>query len=237
MLPPPDGSEGCRLRPPTVHPASLWAHGSEVPAARGHSSTPARGTLGGTAGSGPQAPARRGRNRQHSWVERAWSQRTRGTHAVCGAGVTARGQQDSLGGRTGSGPRGAAGTAAHRGSLGAGSFCPHPSAGCSRRLACAVTEVCASLSPFLWVFFLFFQCKEPRQGVWGQQRGRPDHCPSHPPPAALTRPVTTGLAIVSQSQPEKDFLSSTQQSHFLFSPRNSPGPASSGVRELEGLQG
>lgn len=151
-------------------------------------------------------------------------QRTRGTRAVCGAGVTARGQQDSLGGRAGSGPRGAAGTPAHGGSLGAGSFCPHPSAAVAGGQHVHL-EVCASLSPFLWVSFLFFQCKEPRQGVSGEQRGRPDHCPSQTPPAALTGPMTTSLAIVSQPRPEKDFVSSTQQSHFLFSPRNSPGPA------------
>lgn len=74
-------------------------------------------------------------------------------------------------------------------------------------------------------------------GVWGQQQGGPDLCPSQPPPAALTWPVATGLEIVLQPRPEQDFPSSTQQSHFLFSPRNSPGSAPSGVPELGGLQG
>lgn len=74
--------------------------------------------------------------------------------------------------------------------------------------------------PFPAGFLFFFSSVRSRGrgrwrlGVWGQQQGGPDHCPSQPPPAALTWPVTTSLAIVSQPRPEKDFSSSTQQSHF-----------------------
>lgn len=202
-LPGPPVSDGAAhpLGPPTVHPACTRTqrHMCPVDAA--------------------PSPARRGRSRRHAWVERTRSQRTRGAHRVCGASVTARDQQDSLGWRTESRPWGQWGAAARGGSLGAGSSCPHPSAGCSRRPACVVTGACASRPLSCGFSLLFFQCKEPRQGKvaaggLGQQQGGPDHCPSQSSPAALTWPVTTSLAIVSQPRPEKDFPSSTQQSHF-----------------------